>query len=1459
MKKKIIFLSIFILILLIGGAGIYYYTQSQRDAITYADTEAKYKTYTEEAPTDGTIPTDHNAYENIAYVLWVLGHTQYYSSLTTGTATSVGQKQEIYNHRRVNGDEQLVDTVSSGVVPVGYQKYFSGGKVLLRKYVSKNGNDITWSDEDPECITYQGYIGRYGWLPNQATAYIICPETILEISDVTILENGLYSIKLSLNPDDDYGPFWYRREVATNSSSLTKVVFSSINIEYVFDDNWVVQYVNTQEQYNVTPRVAPITVDCVTDLVEIFDYKNYSFDKKAMDYFDKYSNMTPSDGTIEPSSKMSPLSYITSSLMSSDKEKTFDLNIKINDQIISGKLALDIADLNNIKVKVGIGELQVVYTDETIYIEFNKTKVKGKLSDLSELVGPLDSSGQTSASAGGFDVAAILSDIDSAIVTETDDKVTLDLTLHLLGIELPLSFDIAKLSDNNFDLLAINSQIKLSGVVADIAIVKNESITFDPLTEDYQELTDLDFIMEAVTDIIQNKNVKVNFSGSYEKIDVKGSIIIDFNSNLISKLVLNFEAENFGINETVELFFESEIIYLTYGNVNVKVPLSVLELLTDYNVDIDINKDISSLDINEIINTILSIDFKEILAKISITNDNVEIVSDLSQFFNNLDLIRLVITNNNAGFDVSANYFDLYLSVITSDIDPLSIDYAKYSDALVLADYVKDVLTIIENKHVNVEFTGKSSDLEVSGVAYIDFSAGIKAKVDMDIKYSELIESLTLYYIEDSIYVEYRNVKVKVTKEELSNFIKEMTNESSEIDVEALLTSILDNGLNDVIRSLEISENNVALGISLGEMLLNLELMDTEAGFDVKLNVLDYEFNLVIDTVSTTEFNLDSNEYSDISGYLSFGKYVWELIENGSIGVNLSGEIPAYQISVEGRLDLVPNDNSYDLVGNISLAYNTKELEFMVYYQDQNLYLSVYGQTIKLNVLTATDTLNKIAQTIGLTIPEFDFNSVLGSILETIDSLLITDSAISVNLSNITELLNVLKVTMSSNVGEVKVEADDLFTLDLVLSSSEIKEVDVPLENIIDEQAILVLADYVKDVLTIIENKHVNVEFTGKSSDLEVSGVAYIDFSAGIKAKVDMDIKYSELIESLTLYYIEDSIYVEYRNVKVKVTKEELSNFIKEMTNESSEIDVEALLTSILDNGLNDVIRSLEISENNVALGISLGEMLLNLELMDTEAGFDVKLNVLDYEFNLVIDTVSTTEFNLDSNEYVDSSEMLDTIKFLIGLINKESLLLTISEDSKAAVSIVLNGKEELLSLYGTVDLVYSGNSYSVEANLVVEGLGITTELRAILDNNVVYLTISNQTIVVDLNELDSLVTDVVAKLSSIISFGDEAFPSSLDDSLSLDFLDSLILSNNSLDITITDILADVLKLSLVYSYVADNQQLLMNLNGSYGDISFSLNNLTLASSKTTAINLPTENLITKEEVLDIVDYVVAF
>ncbi|MDE5715754.1 MAG: hypothetical protein K2I42_06430, partial [Anaeroplasmataceae bacterium] len=667
MKKKIIFLSIFIFVLLVGGVGIYFYTQTHRDPITWAD-ESKYKTYTEPAPTDGSLPTDYDSYMNMAYMLWTLEHAENFSSTTRGTAVSVGQTQEILNRRIVNKDKQVVETYSGGLITLGKQKYFINNRVLLRDYATKNGETFTWKMDEPECITEDTYKQRYGWFPTQSTAYIICNETILELSDIKVLENGLYSITLSLNPGENFAPFWYAREVWTNASSLSKPAFSSIELEYIFDANWRIHKVNTKEKYKVTPKVAPIPVDCVTNIEEIFDYENYKIEDSTIQFFDQYKDMQPADGEIS-SEPDSPLSYITGALLSSNEEKKFDLTIDVNGNEISGQMALNLSDLNQIGVKVRFGNFQVVYQNDTVYIDFGANKIKLNQKEFMELLAPILEDTTTTESADFssiFDINLIMSEISAAQITKENDLVTIDMVLHLFGLELPIQFKI-KESGQVMDLISISASIKCNDVQVDVLLSANPNATFLDVTGEYNDTKNLKFIIDDIIKIIKNKELGINFNFKWNDFDITMNAFLNWNSKLAVQA--DFILKKLDIEESFRITYYNEVIYLDYHNIKIKLTLEQAKEILDSNLTLPEDLDLN-VDINEILSTLMTLNFENILKYISINENELLFGLDLSMFIKDINQIDVKIADSENGFDFINESYGIQISIL-SQIDHL--------------------------------------------------------------------------------------------------------------------------------------------------------------------------------------------------------------------------------------------------------------------------------------------------------------------------------------------------------------------------------------------------------------------------------------------------------------------------------------------------------------------------------------------------------------------------------------------------------------------------------------------------------------------------------------------------------------------------------------------------------------------------------------------------------------------
>ncbi len=355
MKKKWIILITIISIFLVVGTGltIFFVSSANEKTVTFDDDanvdDYKYVTTLKKTPEDGSNPSNYDALTNVYYSLYNLEHKEAFSCVTTGQAKAAVATQIISNSRVVIGDKAMVSTISDGIIKVGTQKYFveKNGNVLLRTAQSINDAKAVWKTEEPECITSDAYLKQYGWLPYKAIGYIICDDTVLEASELKC-ENGIYETTLTLDPDGEKAPYWYRREVATNGSSTMIPEFSLIKLTYKFDSNWNIIEVHAQEKYLV--KSMGIKTTCETNCYDKYSYDNVSFDEDSYNFFKKYETLSAkSEKTI---TKDDALTMLTSSLINNDNYESLGVSIKFNDELVEGIASIDITDLSNVKVKV---------------------------------------------------------------------------------------------------------------------------------------------------------------------------------------------------------------------------------------------------------------------------------------------------------------------------------------------------------------------------------------------------------------------------------------------------------------------------------------------------------------------------------------------------------------------------------------------------------------------------------------------------------------------------------------------------------------------------------------------------------------------------------------------------------------------------------------------------------------------------------------------------------------------------------------------------------------------------------------------------------------------------------------------------------------------------------------------------------------------------------------------------
>ena len=1204
MKKKIIFLSIFILVLLIGGVAIFYFTQSNRDSVTFADEEAKYKTYTEQAPTDGSLPSDHDSLSNIAYVLWVLENTENYFSQTKGSAVSAGQTQEILNQRFVNGSIQVVNTYSGGLVTLGKQKYFQNGKVLIRDFTSKDGDNISWKTDQPECITNKGYITRYGWLPNQATAYIICKETILEISETQSLENGLYSLTLTLNPDREHAPFWYRREVATNASSLDEPAFSSIVIEYIFDAQWRVQEVKTQEKYTVKPKVAPIPVVCETNLTEVFNYETYKINQDDLDFFEQYKDLTPSDGEVEPE-ETTPLSYITGSLLGGNqKEKTFDVLIQLEERKLQGKLALNISDLNNVGVKLALGDLQIIFENNTVYIDYNSIKVKGNVDEVSTILEPLlrvillkDSNSTTASGDSSFDVGQIMNDINNATIQETEESVTLDLALNLMGLKLPLRFLIAK-DGKELDLLSIQSTI-LTDPYLSVHIEKNEAIQFKPMEGNYSDLKDLEFLIQDITEILENKKMSFTFMGAYQEYQLSGKVNMDFAQKLV-KLEIELQNQALGLKEKAYLIFDGSVVYVQYRNIKVQVSATELEqILNQAMGGISTPQE---FDINAFIQTIFELDFGKLLQNLTITESQVSLTLNLSQLISGLDIVIFSIEDTAQGFKVETNLYDITIDIDTKRIEEIHFDKTEYSS-------IKEYSKLIE--YLLSKLGKESLELLVDGIVeYGSYQIGLTGNLHLylnegryglegtiGISYDNQQLEVKLIYWNEELYLSVWDYTIKLSITTLKDTITKITEQLGLPQVEMPELKLGLKELLEIVETIKLTENQVELDLSrltelLGKIGVSFLIKEDTLTGTIRSGI----FNGTIQMKGIETKAIETpKEYYDEEDILEVTKYiadVLEVIRNKRVGFSFGGVYEG--IGLKGSI-YVDWNTELQAKGTIEVEISGNQIEVEIYYKEGNLYISnKAGIKVYMSLEEAIELIKPYLPK-DLNVGELELNRIP----ELLEGLTIEKGSIEIllNMSQWLEGLEKLRVSLTKTETGFKVETN-LYDITIDIDTKRIEEIHFDKTEFVSCSKYL---EQIKYFLGLLYKDSIHMGLQGsidlsiflkgnlENLSMNIQDTSYLDFvfcngKYGIDGKLDIEIFQTK--HQIRIQFLEGILYVSYGSLSIEIAMAELPKLFQQIE-ETFGFVLPELNTNEMMSMLLPIFETIFLKEDSITLDVS--------------------------------------------------------------------------------------------------------------------------------------------------------------------------------------------------------------------------------------------------------------------------------
>ncbi len=497
--------------------------------------DSSFATVYKPAPTNGTKPTDYSALDNVAFLHHVFKNQPDSYVEITGETDAMGiiQKVETYKQTK-DGVSVITEITSSSMVNSAKQFCITNGRVIWRTSASENFNGLNtvWKDGSPAGNMFVDTFKEYYGLPtNEFSSYVINEETLIN-ADAEIIDNedGTYSMTLSLTTDKLGAPAYYAKQMVFSGGLNDYPIFDYINITYTFDANWQILLAEVNEAYDAKMG---ITAYCVSNFRSEYSYGTENSSSSAYeDYFKEYEEQEGSNGPIISSpTSAGCLGEAFAPVLQGPT--TFNLSLNVNGTAIDGKIYLDVSKalnsddmLGNLVVRADLGNIKLWLENGEAYLYANGIKAKLGVNDLIDLISSLTNSEQTPVASpysatiskniattqadGGLDFSALLNQLGGGEFTYVDfESASLNSTLELLGISIPLEFAFNLDEQNKPSLNFVGANVAISGIEIGATLNYGET-TVEPLEESEKaNYVDLVKVANTVIDILNSDNVQL--------------------------------------------------------------------------------------------------------------------------------------------------------------------------------------------------------------------------------------------------------------------------------------------------------------------------------------------------------------------------------------------------------------------------------------------------------------------------------------------------------------------------------------------------------------------------------------------------------------------------------------------------------------------------------------------------------------------------------------------------------------------------------------------------------------------------------------------------------------------------------------------------------------------------------------------------------------------------------------
>ena len=447
----------------------------------------------------------------------------------------------------------------------------------------------------------------------------------------------------------------------------------------------------------------------------------------------------------------------------------------------------------------------------------------------------------------------------------------------------------------------------------------NNGTIVKPLTPQQKLLNSIVSLSEASLD----GNIEVSTDSLNVDIGVNGSLALDTQAIENTKFEGDVNVALNDFNVSGSLAYNNGKIFLDYENAKLFLEttslLEFVKMIPNYGVEISLPEEITSLDINELMNDINSMEPEKVnggyLFKLAL-NENIELMFKSDEEY------------NFTGIKSNKFYFGSTYIYLDFDVDQ-TLDEALTFTEPDISEYQNFEPTF---DLVNVLYNTFNADAHTLNLAVdISYLDNPYLALNTDLSFDKTLENLslvgevneisherkhtfTLGMKEENLIVDYNSLKLRIQNQSIGSLISYVLTKVGDAYLDDVLTSLGDvlgnndvsslisdlSNINNLVEDIEVSDNEVAVILNIDFLNLEAKEIKLSFGFDKTtfkgitisgLNINGYQANITLSTKAYTPVNFNLDDYVAIDPALSIVDSIEALSKENRFRFELSGSV----------------------------------------------------------------------------------------------------------------------------------------------------------------------------------------------------------------------------------------------------------------------------------------------------------------------------------------------------------------------------------------------------------------------------------------------------------------------------------------------------------------------------------------------------------------------------------------